>query len=665
MKFNELWQRLDLLQKTLRFKIIATIAILVVSIGTYAGIVISMNSALPEQTQTEQAAPDAEDAESERIGRGTTELLEQRLEARIAAAQQERPIEVVLAAAFIIGTLVALAAVWLGLAITYLGLALGGLAIAYPVSLIPGLEGLGKLVLGVIPLVFILVTMLELARLLLGASHPVFAIARNLLNEAVRMKISLVFIVILLVLLAFIPSVLNEEQPLRYRVQQWMQYGTGFGYMILALMTVFFCAASVAFEQRDKIIWQTSTKPVPAWGYVTGKWVGVMVLNAILLLVVSGGVFLFTKYLELQPAQGEVAYHRVVDQTAEGGIRDTSVQPEGEPDYRTLDRRLLEDQVLVARVGLEPLIEVIRDEDLNPIVERRLAQMKSNDPSLEITEELRRALRQDLRREAETLRRAVRLGEARIFAFQGLEEFVGSGIDFTLRYQIQAGSNDPSALYRLGFRVNGQLWPPPMSDRQQAGIRQVGLKVTQLMRIPSDMLSSDGVLLVDVYNFPDNPQTFVFPPDGLELLYPAGGYELNFTRICAVLLIKLGFIAAVAIAMATFVSFPVAVVVTLCVLFATESAGYMAQSLDSFATTTPEGNPLPLQMLAKGVTQVVVWMTGPYVSLRPIESLSDGRLLGWGDLLRTIGAIGVWTLVMLGLGVAMFRRRELAIYSGH
>jgi ABC-type uncharacterized transport system permease subunit len=109
----------------------------------------------------------------------------------------------------------------------------------------------------------------------------------------------------------------------------------------------------------------------------------------------------------------------------------------------------------------------------------------------------------------------------------------------------------------------------------------------------------------------------------------------------------------------------VAVVVTLCVLFATESAGYMAQSLDSFATTTPEGNPLPLQMLAKGVTQVVVWMTGPYVSLRPIESLSDGRLLGWGDLLRTIGAIGVWTLVMLGLGVAMFRRRELAIYSGH
>ncbi|XOV75051.1 MAG: ABC transporter permease [Phycisphaerales bacterium] len=221
------------------------------------------------------------------------------------------------------------------------------------------------------------------------------------------MKISLVFIVILLILLAFIPSVLNEEQPLRYRVQQWMQYGAGFGYMILALMTVFFCAASVAFEQRDKIIWQTATKPVPAWAYIGGKWVGVMILNAILLLVVSGGVFLFTKYLELQPAQGEVAYHRVVDQSVEGGIRNTSIMEDGR-DSRTLDRRLLEDQVLVARVGREPLLEVIDDERLEQAVERRLAQMKSNDPSVEINEDLRSALRQDLRREAETLRRAVR-----------------------------------------------------------------------------------------------------------------------------------------------------------------------------------------------------------------------------------------------------------------
>jgi len=664
VKLGELWQRLDLLQKTLRFKVIATIAILLVSGGIFGGILVAKHSALTND-QTETLVVDGDGEQIERVGEDTATIIERQLRAQIAAAQQETPFEAVLAAAFIIGTAIALAAVWLGLAITYLGLALLGIAIAYPVSLIPGLRGLGRLGLGVIPLIFILVTLLELARLLLSGSHPLLAVARNLLNEAVRMKISLVFIVILLVLLAVIPTALSDDQPLRYRIQQWMQYGTGISYLILSLMTIFFCAASVAFEQRDKIIWQTMTKPVPAWAYVLGKWTGVMILNAVLLLVVSGGVFIFTKYLELQPAQGEVAYHRVIDRTAPDGVRDTSVRGEFGEDYRTLDRRLLEDQVLVARVGLEPVPEQVARERINEMVARRVALLRSNDPTIEDTPQLRTDLANELIRQAEAYRRAVDLGGQRTFEFTGLDRFVGTDGDLTLRYQIQAGSNDPSVLYTVGFRVNGLLWPPNPDDRTRDGVRQVGLKVTQVTTIPAALITPDGRILLDVYNFPSNPQTFVFSPDGLELLYPAGGYELNYTRVNAVLLIKFGFIAAVAIALATFVSFPVAVVVTLCVLFATESAGYMNEALESFATTTPEGNPLPLQMVARVVTVAVVWLFGIYTNLTPIESLSDGRLLGWDTLSRAMFIIGIWTAVVLAFGVAMFRRRELAIYSGH
>ncbi|MFG0291699.1 MAG: hypothetical protein ACF8MJ_00940 [Phycisphaerales bacterium JB050] len=664
MNLSQLWQRLDVLQKTVRFKVIASIVVLVLSIGSYAAIVVTMNSALPVTDHTQQQDEETPEA-GERIERSTAEIVEERLQSGIAAAEREAPLETVIGVAYIVCTVIALATIWLGLAITYLGLALLTAAVAYPISLIPGLEGLGRLGLSIIPLVFILVTLLELARILLGGSHPVLAIARNLLNEAVRMKISLVFIVILLILLAVIPTALNEEQPLRYRVQQWMQYGTGFGYMVLALMTVFFCAASVAFEQRDKIIWQTVTKPVPAWAYITGKWFGVMVLNAVLLLVVSGGVFLFTQYLELQPAHGEVAYHRVIDRSAETGIRDTSVRGNGEPDYRTLDRRLLEDQVMVARVGVEPLKEVPDPERVEEIVNRRIQEMRTDDPRLEVTERLRSTIRQEILEQGKAWERAVPLGSVKVFVFTGLEKFYGSDKELSLRYQIHAGSNDPTELYTVGFRVNGLNWPPAQTESGRDGVRQVGLKVTQVMPIPAGMISDEGTLVFEVYNFPSNPKTIRFPPDGLELLYPAGGYELNFTRVCTVLLIKLGFIAAVAIALSTFLSFPVAVVVTLCVLFATESAGYMAESLGSFSTTSPEGNILPLNAIAKPITELVVWIFGVYTSLRPIESLSDGRLLSWGDLAYTIGMIGAWTLVMLTFGIAMFRNRELAIYSGH
>ncbi len=664
MNLSQLWQRLDLLQKTTRFKVIASIVVLVLSIGSYGAIVVAMNSALPVADQT-QVQDEASPEGAERIERSTAQILEERLQSGIAEAQRETPVETVLAAAYIVCTIFALAAIWLGLAMTYLGLSLLAAAVAYPLTLIPGFQGVGRLGLSVIPLVFILVTLLEIARLLLGGSHPVFAIARNLLNEAVRMKISLVFIVILLILLAVIPTALNEEQPLRYRVQQWMQYGTGFGYIVLALMTVFFCAASVAFEQRDKIIWQTVTKPVPAWAYISGKWFGVMVLNAVLLLVVSGGVFLFTQYLELQPARGEVAYHRIIDRTSETGVRDTSVREEGQPDYRTLDRRLLEDQVLVARVGVEPLRELPDPQRVEQAVDRRIQEMQTEDPNLEPTEALRDGLRREINEQARAFERAVPLGTIRVFVFRGLEEFVGSDKELSLRYQIQAGSNDPSELYTVGFRINNVNWPPAQTQSGRDGIRQVGLKITQVMSIPAGLISDDGVLVLEVYNFPNNPQSFVFPPDGLEILYPASGYELNFTRVCTVLLIKLGFIAAVAIALSTFLSFPVAVVVTLCVLFATESAGYMAESLGSFSTTTAEGNVLPLNAIAKPMTELVVWVFGVYTSLRPIESLSDGRLLSWGNLAYTMGAIGLWTVSTLAFGILMFRNRELAIYSGH
>lgn len=664
MNLSQLWQRLDLLQKTTRFKVIATIVVLVLSIGSYGAIVVAMNSALPVSDQT-QVQEDESPEGAERIERSTAQILEERLQSGIAEAQRETPVETVLAAAYIVCTIFALAAIWLGLAMTYLGLSLLAAAVAYPLTLIPGFQGVGRLGLSVIPLVFILVTLLEIARLLLGGSHPVFAIARNLLNEAVRMKISLVFIVILLILLAVIPTALNEEQPLRYRVQQWMQYGTGFGYIVLALMTVFFCAASVAFEQRDKIIWQTVTKPVPAWAYITGKWFGVMVLNAVLLLVVSGGVFLFTQYLELQPARGEVAYHRIIDRTSETGVRDTSIREEGQPDYRTLDRRLLEDQVLVARVGVEPLRELPDPQRVEQAVDRRIQEMQTEDPNLEPTEALRDGLRREINEQARAFERAVPLGTIRVFVFRGLEEFIGSDKELSLRYQIQAGSNDPTELYTVGFRINNVNWPPAQTETGRDGIRQVGLKITQVMSIPAGLISDEGVLVLEVYNFPNNPQSFVFPPDGLEILYPASGYELNFTRVCTVLLIKLGFIAAVAIALSTFLSFPVAVVVTLCVLFATESAGYMAESLGSFSTTTAEGNVLPLNAIAKPMTELVVWVFGVYTSLRPIESLSDGRLLSWGNLAYTMGAIGLWTVSTLAFGILMFRNRELAIYSGH
>ena len=46
-------------------------------------------------------------------------------------------------------------------------------------------------------------------------------------------------------------------------------------------MTLFLSCATVAFEIRERQIWQLMTKPVHRINYLLGKWVGVATLNVI------------------------------------------------------------------------------------------------------------------------------------------------------------------------------------------------------------------------------------------------------------------------------------------------------------------------------------------------------------------------------------------------
>jgi hypothetical protein len=54
-----------------------------------------------------------------------------------------------------------------------------------------------------------------------------------------------------------------------------------------------------------------------------------------------------------------------------------------------------------------------------------------------------------------------------------------------------------------------------------------------------------------------------------------------------------------------------------------------------------------------------------YSDLRPTARLVEGEYLSWGSLATGTIVVGIWCLVLFVIGVLIFRRRELAIYSGH
>ncbi len=686
MSLGERLNALGRLQRSRRFKVVASAVVLVLAAAAAVTVLYFAQDADPElRSAVEDAAAarvelrEASEAAENRLTEEVRGLLDeyQRLEARVGALRLERlesgdsavtpqTLDWLLPAIGV-GAAGAIAAVWIGLSLTYLGVAFLALVVAAPLILLgPGTRGVGLLVAGMAPLVVLLLTLLEVARLALSPSYPLTAIAKNVLNEAVRMRISLVFIVVLLLLLAVIPLVLDEDQPLNYRVSQWVQYGGGLGFAVLALLTVFFSSASVAFEQRDKLIWQTVSKPVAAWQYIAGKWVGVMTLNLVLLSMTAGAIFIFTEYLRNQPARGEIAAF-----ITERGY-DTRVLP----SLMTDDRRILENEVLVARRSVEPTMptfaEAMDSEAFQEVLRSRVEARQANQSGLEITEAVREEIAREVYDEAWlTVLRAVPVGAGRRFVFEGLEEVAEGGGDerLTMRYRIQAGSNDPSAIYRLGFRINGTPWPQPSNDPNataiaEPGVQQVALDAMQRMSVPARLVNDEGVLNVDISNIPPNRWTLVFEPGDLEILYPVGGYELNFAKAVAVMWVKLGFIAAIAIAASTFLSFPVAVLMAIVALFAAESAGFLSSSLGQFRALTDDEEIRPVRVVVRLIAMPIAWFFESYASTKPVERLTTGRVLTWGDFGSAVSWILVWTGVVLAAGVAIFRKRELATYSG-
>lgn len=633
----ELLRRINLTQQSRRFKVIASIVATALIVGAF--VLLLVMATRPGALSGLQQRYEARTAAGVGIfDRGPIETLSTLTDSTLVAMQAtEGKVAVGVFTALLL--IAALGAIWLGLGLSYLILLVLGLAIGWPLAAIDATGALGRIILGVVPLSIAFLLLLQLARLALSYPHPVFAVARNLLQEAVRMKISVVFIVLMIIMLAVIPTLLSPDQPLRYRVQQWLQYGTGLTFLVLALMTVFFATATVTFEQRDRVIWQTMTKPVRAWHFLAGKWLGIMVLNAVLLAVSSAGVFQVTEYLRRLPAQGEIYYY----------------QPENEAVVVTQDRDALENEVLVARRSTFPTPRQFDDKKLAQALQGRLEAVLSNQPELENTQKLRDQLLNEIVTAAREQERSVARGAVQEFRFEGLQSVkrAANPGSLSLRFNVNAGSNDPTAQYRMEFFIAGVAIPV-----------QAGLDVSQIIPLSPEVIDDEGVLTIGVYNDPSNEFSISFPPGGLEVLYGSRGYEMNFLRVVIVMWLKLCFIAAVAIACSTFVSFPVAILITGVVFFAAESAAYLTESLEYFRVEDNEGSIDYLRLVSYWVSKPIAQSFRVYARLRPTANLVDGRLVPWSGVGKSALILFLWSGVVMALGLIVFRRRELATYSG-
>ena len=131
-----------------------------------------------------------------------------------------------------------------------------------------------------------------------------------------------------------------------------------------------------------------------------------------------------------------------------------------------------------------------------------------------------------------------------------------------------------------------------------------------------------------------------------------------------VLWIKLSFLSILAICASTFLSFSVASLVSMTLFLAAEGAGFVQGALENYVTEDEKGNILVVQTITAKIATVVSAIFKGYADLRPTARLVEGLQLSGLDVAQGSIVLAASSGILFAVAVYIFRKRELALYSG-
>ena len=559
----------------------------------------------------------------------------------------------------LVGTAWLLLIVWMQLVVPFI---LTGLGTGLPVTVcwLLGAEQAMLAFAGMGTLTFTFVLLTRGVLIVFSRPYQVLAVAHTVVKEATRSRVSLVFVILLLVLLPLLPIWLDPETPLRFRVQTFINRSLSLTYVLAACMTLFLSCATIAFEIRDRQIWHLMTKPLTPLNYLVGKWLGVMSVNLIVLTMAGVSIFTYVQYLRELPVAA------------------------GQPGIE--DRIAVDHEILTARTGTRPIYS-----ELTPVQLRgRVEQLIQRDPDLSNLAEVPRSIKNRLAKEIQlnymTSQRSIPPilpqvpgANQHTYLFTGLEQARGLQAAMTLRYRFHILRDDEHERYSAAFMFNGR--------QETAMVVQYTPTVAHVLTIPivwedgTSLINPDGTLRLTVANLhqpaPDQRGrgTLNFDEEDFELLYKVTTFEANFVRAMLMTWTKLAFLTMLGLACATLLNFPVACLMAFTIFFAGTLGPYLALSLKDYypplvsqVDFTNVGMVIQwaFQSTIRGIAQAVVFLLQRFGEYQPAQNLVEGRVILWRSVASGVLWLGfIWSGVSLVIGYVVLRNRQLAIYSGH
>ncbi|MHC5179453.1 MAG: ABC transporter permease [Planctomycetota bacterium] len=453
--------------------------------------------------------------------------------------------------------------------------------------------------------------------------RSIWAVARNTLAQAVRMKIAAVVVLLLLILLPLMSMVMDGDGTLLGKLRTFTSYGLGLISMLLCILTIAVSTFTLSNDIKRKHIFLVITKPIRRWELVVGKLLAIVFLNIVLLGVFSGIVYGCTLLIP-----------RISDASE-------------------MEKMRADAEFFTARVGVESFLD---KEQLKEKAQKHYKELKD---SGQIPEEMsyQRAIRELLGQEVMKAQK-VDPGEVKEWDFENLRvknpNDPNAIIFVRCQFRVTVPPPDETVfgMWRIGdlrqLKIGGKVVTPIYNVERRAAVR-----TAQEFVIPADAIAEDGYLGLAFYNNPALNKTTIIPED-LKVLYRTGSFTENFFRAVLMVLVRLVFLAVLGISLTTWLSFPVAILVCVLVFFVGLTNGFILDAIDSLGATAG----IIYSLTVKPLLWLLPQFDGDY---NPNSYIVDGRTIRWGFLLmNAVTALLAKGLLVLIAGCLIFSRREVA-----
>lgn len=448
-------------------------------------------------------------------------------------------------------------------------------------------------------------------------------------RAALRFRLFIVVAILLLAAVVGLPLLLKDDGTARGFTQILLTYTLSTITALLGLSTLWLACGTLARDIEECQMQMVVVKPVRRWQIWFGKWLGIVSLNAALLALSGTCVFVLLQW------------------------RASKLPPK--------EQRVLRNEVLVSRGSARPADPM---PEINALTDQRLKERLKELGNQPVDKaEVRRQILESLKSEEQV----VPAGYSRWWTVNfgsAARKLAGQPLYLRIKFNssVRGEGRTFEGMWQVGVPDTTKVW--------RSGPMSLAQDTFHEIEVPPNLVGDDGQVTIVFFNL--NDASLLFPlEDGLEVLYREAGFLTNYLRALLVILCWMALLTSIGLASSSFLSFPVASLLSVSLLVLSLSTSTMSLivsegTLMGLDNSTMVAGRSIIDAVSVPVFRGLLSVIELAKNYSPIDAVSTGRSIPWttvaGAFLKIVVLLG--GLFTLG-GMYLFGRRELATAQGN